>query len=262
MQYSFALAALAAVGANAAYQVEAPPAAASSSSAVVASSSAVASSSQAYPVAPSAKSSTAAVSTTPAASQSTPAAATYPVVATGNGTTISSQVVKYTTEVVNQYTTYCPGPTQITYGTKTYTVTAPTTLTITDCPCTVSKPVFTTSAVKCSTCTGSPAVPSSGVPVPVSLLLLGALLLTWPILTRHPSLPPTATPPCPVSPPSLASPPLLPLPRPAATPPRPPPLVLPSPLPVLARSPPSVVSPVFWPSLLCKQTSACFRIHV
>ncbi|KAK8114197.1 uncharacterized protein PG998_001313 [Apiospora kogelbergensis] len=140
MQYSFALAALAAVGANAAYQ--------------------------AYPVAPSAKSSTAAVSTTPAASQSTPAAATYPVVATGNGTTISSQVVKYTTEVVNQYTTYCPGPTQITYGTKTYTVTAPTTLTITDCPCTVSKPVFTTSAVKCSTCTGSPAVPSSGVPVP------------------------------------------------------------------------------------------------
>ncbi|KAK8089877.1 Clock-controlled protein 6 [Apiospora hydei] len=84
--------------------------------------------------------STAAVETTSSAP-----AATYPVVSSGNGTTISSQAVKYTTEVVNQYTTYCPGPTQITHGTKTYTVTAPTTLTITDCPCTVSKPVYTTS---------------------------------------------------------------------------------------------------------------------
>ncbi|KAK8020437.1 hypothetical protein PG990_005575 [Apiospora arundinis] len=162
MQYSFALAALAAVGAQAAYQVEAPPAAAaSSSSAVVASSSAT----EAYPVA--SKSSSAAVSSSAPVSKSTPAA-TYPVVATANVTTISSQVVKYTTEVVNQYTTYCPGPTQITYGTKTYTVTAPTTLTISDCPCTISKPVFTTSAVKCSgaTCTGAPAVPTSGAPVP------------------------------------------------------------------------------------------------
>lgn len=27
------------------------------------------------------------------------------------------------TEVVDVYTTYCPGPTELTYGTKTYTVT-------------------------------------------------------------------------------------------------------------------------------------------
>lgn len=53
------------------------------------------------------------------------------------------------TEVVDVYTTYCPGPTQITHGSKTYTVTEPTTLTITDCPCTVTKPITTTSSVVC-----------------------------------------------------------------------------------------------------------------
>jgi hypothetical protein len=31
--------------------------------------------------------------------------------------------VTYTTQVVTSYETYCPGPTQITYGTNTYTVT-------------------------------------------------------------------------------------------------------------------------------------------
>ncbi|KAG5951473.1 hypothetical protein E4U53_003023 [Claviceps sorghi] len=46
----------------------------------------------------------------------------------------------YVTEVVTALTTYCPGPTAITVNNKTYTVTEPTTLTITDCPCTVHKP--------------------------------------------------------------------------------------------------------------------------
>lgn len=67
--------------------------------------------------------------------------------------------VTYTTEVVTAYTTYCPAATQLTYGGKTYTVTEATTLTISDCPCTVSKPVYTTSSVVCSTCTSTaPAV--------------------------------------------------------------------------------------------------------
>ncbi|KAI1290611.1 hypothetical protein F5Y03DRAFT_55803 [Xylaria venustula] len=63
--------------------------------------------------------------------------------------------VTYTTQVVTAYETYCPEATQITYGTNTYTVTEPTTLTITDCPCTVSVPVYTTSSVICSTCSSS-----------------------------------------------------------------------------------------------------------
>ncbi|CRK34394.1 hypothetical protein BN1708_006366 [Verticillium longisporum] len=48
--------------------------------------------------------------------------------------------VTYTTEVVEVYTTYCPEPTTLTHGDKTYTITSATTLTITDCPCTISKP--------------------------------------------------------------------------------------------------------------------------
>lgn len=49
--------------------------------------------------------------------------------------------VTYTTEVVTAYTTYCPAATQITQNGKTYTATEATTLTITDCPCTITKPV-------------------------------------------------------------------------------------------------------------------------
>ncbi|RSL39847.1 Clock-controlled protein 6 [Fusarium euwallaceae] len=64
--------------------------------------------------------------------------------------------VTYTTEVVTAYTTYCPGPTEITHGGKTYTITEATTLTITDCPCTVTKPVITTSAVVCHDCPAPP----------------------------------------------------------------------------------------------------------
>jgi hypothetical protein len=59
--------------------------------------------------------------------------------------------VTYTTEVVTAYVTYCPAATMLTYGTNTYTVTGPTTLTISDCPCTVSKPVYTSTVTSCST---------------------------------------------------------------------------------------------------------------
>ncbi|SPJ87159.1 probable clock-controlled protein 6 (CCG-6) [Fusarium torulosum] len=68
------------------------------------------------------------------------------------GVAAHAKNVTYTTEVVTAYTTYCPGPTEIVHGDKTYTVTEATTLTITDCPCTVTKPVFTTSAVVCHDC--------------------------------------------------------------------------------------------------------------
>jgi hypothetical protein len=62
-----------------------------------------------------------------------------------------SSSVSYTTTVVNSLTTFCPFATTITHGPKTYTVTAATTLTITDCPCTISLPVYTSTSVACST---------------------------------------------------------------------------------------------------------------
>ncbi|RDL36427.1 uncharacterized protein BP5553_05779 [Venustampulla echinocandica] len=53
----------------------------------------------------------------------------------------SNETTAYTTVTVSSYTTYCPEATTITQGTKTYTATASETLTITDCPCTLTKPV-------------------------------------------------------------------------------------------------------------------------
>ncbi|KAH8670995.1 hypothetical protein BX600DRAFT_434132 [Xylariales sp. PMI_506] len=65
----------------------------------------------------------------------------------------------YVTEVVDVYVTYCPYATTLTHGSKTYTVTEATTLTITDCPCTISKPVYSASSVACATC--SPVYPTT-----------------------------------------------------------------------------------------------------
>lgn len=55
--------------------------------------------------------------------------------------------VVYTTEVYTALTTVCPASTELSYNGVTYTATASTTLTITNCPCTVVKPVTTSSVV-------------------------------------------------------------------------------------------------------------------
>jgi hypothetical protein len=59
-------------------------------------------------------------------------AAATGALAAGNGT------VAYTTMVVTALTTFCPYATELTHNGITYTVTEATTLTITDCPCTVT----------------------------------------------------------------------------------------------------------------------------
>jgi len=59
----------------------------------------------------------------------------------------SSVVVDYVTDVVTSYTTYCPEATTLTYNSVTYTITEATTLTVTNCPCTIVKPVTTSSVV-------------------------------------------------------------------------------------------------------------------
>jgi len=51
-----------------------------------------------------------------------------------NSTTLTDLIV------VTELTTYCPEPTEFVTNGKTYTVTQATTLTITDCPCTIKKP--------------------------------------------------------------------------------------------------------------------------
>lgn len=60
---------------------------------------------------------------------STSAAASGPAaIVTSNGTTVTAG---YTT-----FVTYCPSPTTFTHQSKTYTVSQPTTLTLTECGCT------------------------------------------------------------------------------------------------------------------------------
>ena len=60
----------------------------------------------------------------------------------GHGYGYQSEAPSYTTKVyTDRYTTYCSEPTHISHGGKTYTVSSATTLTITDCPCTVTHPV-------------------------------------------------------------------------------------------------------------------------
>jgi len=87
--------------------------------------------------------------------------------------------VTYTTVVLDTYTTVCPEATTLAFNGVTYTVTASQTLTVTNCPCTISKPVYTTPVVYCSTCAvppyksvyvqppvGSPVAPPVVVPSP------------------------------------------------------------------------------------------------
>ncbi|TVY56236.1 Clock-controlled protein 6 [Lachnellula cervina] len=59
---------------------------------------------------------------------------------------VTNGTVAYTTEVHTAYTTVCPASTQLTFNGVTYTATASTTLTITNCPCTIVKPVSTSAA--------------------------------------------------------------------------------------------------------------------
>jgi hypothetical protein len=68
-----------------------------------------------------------------------------------------NETISYTTEIHTAYTTVCPASTQLTFNGVTYTVSESTTLTISNCPCTIVKPITTSSVVYCSTCAPSSA---------------------------------------------------------------------------------------------------------
>lgn len=75
------------------------------------------------------------------------------------------------TEVVTAYTTYCPEPTTFTTNGKTYTVTEATTLTITDCPCTI---IHTSTAAPTTTATQESASTYTGAAAKVGVAGLAA----------------------------------------------------------------------------------------
>jgi len=78
---------------------------------------------------------------------------------------VTNGTVAYTTEVHTAYTTVCPASTQLTFNGVTYTATASTTLTITNCPCTIVKPVSTSAVVAPSSAAAPPSY-TNGTVVP------------------------------------------------------------------------------------------------
>jgi len=91
----------------------------------------------------------------------------------------------YTTEVLTAYTTVCPAATSFSINGVTYTVTESTTLTITNCPCTIVKPVSTTSVVAATTpyanattavktSVGTTSVKATATPTPSTITTSGA----------------------------------------------------------------------------------------
>ncbi|PGH18014.1 hypothetical protein AJ80_04635 [Polytolypa hystricis UAMH7299] len=79
-----------------------------------------------------------------------------------NGTAPPPSVV---TEVVTGYTTYCPAPTTLTYGTDTITVSEPGYVTIPG-EVTVTKPVYSSTVTVCQDCppAGPTAYPTGSYP--------------------------------------------------------------------------------------------------
>ncbi|KAG9581280.1 hypothetical protein KCU77_g16282, partial [Aureobasidium melanogenum] len=75
-----------------------------------------------------------------------------------NGTAAANGTV-YTTEVVTAYTTVCPAATSGAYVTtinsKAYTISSATTITVTNCPCTLVKPMATASSMTSSMASSS-----------------------------------------------------------------------------------------------------------
>jgi hypothetical protein len=67
----------------------------------------------------------------------------------------SNDTIVYTTIVVDSYTTVCPASSTITFNGVTYTntLTESSTITVTNCPCTVSAPVYTKTSVTVPTTT-------------------------------------------------------------------------------------------------------------
>ncbi|OBT67455.1 hypothetical protein VE03_03043 [Pseudogymnoascus sp. 23342-1-I1] len=98
-----------------------------------------------------------------------------------NTPTASEAVDIWVTTTVSAYVTVCPSPTTFTQGVQTYTVIEATTLTITNCPCTISYPAPPTVA------TTPPPVASVPVPIGTGLNTPSGGPI---VITNHTSIPP------------------------------------------------------------------------
>lgn len=89
--------------------------------------------------------------------------------------------VTWTTDVVTEFTTYCPYSTTWAFKNTTYTVSTPTTITITNCPCTISytkTPHTTASPTLVPPPVSHSSFVNSSAPVPPSTA-------STPVITTH-----------------------------------------------------------------------------
>ncbi|KAH6666861.1 putative clock-controlled protein 6 [Halenospora varia] len=125
--------------------------------------------------------------TSPPVGPTSPANATIPIV--------------WTTATLTAYTTYCPEPTTVVHGNKTYTATTATTLTITNCPCTVSYPATTSTTITLSYlttyCPAPTTITYSSSTYPVSTP--GTVTIPIVTVTPIPASPPTPSAPAPTT---------------------------------------------------------------
>jgi hypothetical protein len=75
-----------------------------------------------------------------------------------------------TTVIVTALTTYCPEATELTHNGIVYTITAETTLTITDCPCTLTQVRLLSSPFLSHPRFLPSSSPKSQIPIPKFLL--------------------------------------------------------------------------------------------
>ncbi|OTB08276.1 hypothetical protein M426DRAFT_8082 [Hypoxylon sp. CI-4A] len=137
----------------------------------------------------------------------------YPVNGTAVGTAPTAVWQYYntsipTTVVVPEYTTFCPEATTLTYNKVPYTATKGQTITVTNCPCTISTHVNTVTSSLCppgvTPTAVAPAIPGAtypgapNLPVPGPSTTTGA---TLPVAGTYPAgVPPAANTPAPNAP--------------------------------------------------------------
>ncbi|KAL1855465.1 hypothetical protein Plec18167_007113 [Paecilomyces lecythidis] len=122
--------------------------------------------------------------------------AAVPVVSTPSAKpTPSSSIV---TDVVSDYTTWCPEATAITHGSFTYSVTKPTSLTLSNGPYTVSRPLLSKTVTYCNKCAGptAPAGSSSPSSASVAPVYSGSSVVV-PSASQAPGTPASSTPSAP-----------------------------------------------------------------
>ncbi|KAL5335019.1 hypothetical protein BJX70DRAFT_376257 [Aspergillus crustosus] len=72
---------------------------------------------------------------------------------------------EYITVVVTDYTTYCPQSTTLSVGTEVIPVETPGTVTLSNGPYTVTRPLLTTTITRCKACSTPTGTPTPSVPV-------------------------------------------------------------------------------------------------